>query len=210
MTSWAAIALGLAALAAVVDWWSVATDRRRVEYVAKPAVLIALIAAACTLEPASDVVRWWFVAGLAFGLIGDVLLMLDRFIPGAAAFLIGHVAYAAGLLTVPLQPGWLLAGTVLLIAILGVAGGRIVGAASEKSSTLGAIVGAYLIALGAVLVLGVGTAVPAAIAGVVLFSLSDALLAWGRFVGPAPGGRTLVHVTYHCAQGLLVVALLTL
>ncbi len=42
------------------------------------------------------------------------------------------------------------------------------------------------------------------------FAASDALLAWGRFVGPAPGGRVAVHVTYHVAQALLVLALPTL
>lgn len=210
MTDASWVLFAVAAVAAAFDWWSVATDRRRVEYAAKPAVLVALIGAALVLDPAHQAVRWWFVVGLVFGLAGDVLLMLDKFIPGAAAFLLGHIAYVVGFLLVPLQPLWLGAGLLLLVVGVIVVGRRILVAASQRSRVLGGVVVAYLAALAAVLVLGIGTALPIAAAGALLFATSDALLAWGRFVGPAPGGRTLVHITYHCAQALLVLALLHL
>lgn len=210
LTGSALVCLLLALVAALVDWWSVARSRQSVEYVAKPAVLVLLIAAATTMTPADSTVRWVFVVGLTFGLIGDVFLMLDQFIPGAAAFLLGHFAYIVGFLLVPLQAIWIVVGLVLFVLLAVIVGRPVVVGAGSRSSVLAAIVIAYLLALGAVLVLGLGSAVPAAMAGVVLFSLSDALLAYGRFVGPAPGGRVLVHATYHVAQALLVVALTVL
>lgn len=210
MTPGAWVAVVLAAVAAVTDWWAVGTDRRRVEYVAKPAVLIALVAAALLLEPADPAVRAAVVVGLIFGLAGDVLLMLDRFVPGAAAFLAGHVAYIVALLLVPLYPGMLAVGALLLAGLLALVARPVLAGAARRSRVLGGIVAVYLVALGAVLVLGVGTAVPAAVVGVTSFAVSDALLAYGRFVAPAPGGRVAVHVTYHVGQALLALALLEL
>jgi uncharacterized membrane protein YhhN len=200
----------LAAVVAAVDWWSVGSDRRRVEYAAKPGVLVLLTGAALVLTPADPAIRVAFVIALLFGLTGDVLLMVDRFIPGAAAFLLGHVAYIVGFLMAVLHASWLAVGATLFLGLVLTVGRTIISAARSRSATLGIVVVAYLAALGAVLILGMGTAVPAAMAGVVLFSASDALLSYGRFVGPAPGGRVLVHVTYHLAQALLVGSLVAL
>ncbi len=42
-----------------------------------------------------------------------------------------------------------------------------------------------------------------------LFFVSDAAIAWNRFVGPHPGGRIFEMVTYHLAQYGLSIGLLT-
>jgi uncharacterized membrane protein YhhN len=57
-----------------------------------------------------------------------------------------------------------------------------------------------------VLALNVGS-LPAGL-GAVLFLASDTLLAWNRFLRPIPTGPLWVHITYHAAQGLLVLSLL--
>ena len=202
--------LVVAAICAVTDWWAVAGDRRKVEYLAKPAVLVALIGGAIAITPADPTIRVLFVVGLCFGLLGDVALMLGHFIPGAAAFLLGHIAYIAGFSMAALHVNWMMFGGLLFAAVAVVVGIPVVAAARKKSRVLGLVVMAYMVALGGVLILGIGTAVPVAVAGVVLFSASDALLSYGKFVGPTPGGRVLVHVTYHGAQALLVGSLLTL
>ena len=95
--------MAVAGVIALLDWWAVGTDRRGIERWAKPGVMVFLIAAAALIPAESDWIRWWIVIGLAFGLIGDVLLFQDRFIPGAAAFLVGHVAYIVAL--VPIEHG---------------------------------------------------------------------------------------------------------
>ena len=56
-------------------------------------------------------------------------------------------------------------------------------------------------------VLAANVGVPAAAAGAALFVVSDAVLALNRFVRPIPRGDVAVHVTYHLAQGLLVLSL---
>lgn len=210
LTTGALVALLVAAIAAAVDWWSVARERKEVEYVAKPAVLVALIAAASLLVPADGAIRTVMVIGLTLGLIGDVLLMFDMFIYGAVAFLLGHVAYVVAFLMAGMNVVALVVGAVLLALLLFICAGPIVRGAAERSPSMRPVVLVYLVALGAVLVLGSGTAVAATAAGVALFAVSDALLAYGRFVGPAPGGRVLVHVTYHLGQALLVISLLRL
>lgn len=210
MTVAAWVALAVAGVAALTDWWSVAKDRRDIEVIAKPAVLVALIAAATALTPADPAVRTAMVVGLTLGLIGDVMLFFDQFLAGAAAFLVGHLAYLVAFLLVPQQLPFLIGGAVLLGVLVGTVVGPIVAGARERSKLLGGVVICYLIVLGAVLVFGLGTANPWVAAGVVLFTVSDTLLAYGRFAGPAPGGRVAVHITYHVAQALLVVSLLTL
>jgi uncharacterized membrane protein YhhN len=100
----------VAGVAAAVDWVAVATSDTRLVYAAKPAVLAALTAAAVVI-PADQIDlndrRWWFVAALVCCLVGDVLLMLpkDLFIPGLAAFLVGHVLFIVGLTQPPSPPG---------------------------------------------------------------------------------------------------------
>lgn len=208
-----ALLMACAALAALLDWWSLWRDSRRVEYAAKPAVLVFLIAAAATIPGAPDDVRWWIVAGLVCGLVGDIALMLGRFIPGAAAFLVGHLLYIAGLSHVEHPLPAVLLGLVIVLAAFVGPGRCILRSAYARSRTLGIIVTAYQVALGAVVVLGVGSWSTLLGLGVLLFLASDLLLAWGRFVGTAPrlpishGDRVLVHVTYHLAQALIVLSL---
>ncbi len=210
MTGAAWLAILVAVVAAPVDWWAVARERLETEYVAKPLVLVALIAAAAALTPGDAAVRTAVVVGLTLGLIGDVLLMLDRFIPGAAAFLLGHLAYLVAFLLVPQKGPFLFAGAIIIGILLGLVARPVVAGARRRSTTLTVVIVAYLIVLGAVVVFGFGTGNPWLMAGVLLFAVSDALLAYGRFVGSAPGGRVAVHVTYHLAQLLIVLSLPTL
>src|SRR5207248_1371173 len=115
----------LAALFAVGNWYAILRQTRRgkrqrraavggdrsgatlgadrvIEYVCKPAVMVALIGAALTIDPVNDAMRAWFVVALVFSLAGDVFLMLpeDRselfFVAGLGSFLIAHIAYVGG------------------------------------------------------------------------------------------------------------------
>lgn len=210
MTGLSWVLLGLVAVSAIGDWVAVGRANERAEHLFKPLTLMLLIAAAVSLNPADGTVRWLFVAALCCGLLGDVLLMLDRFVPGAAAFLVGHVFYIAGFLQVPLNPWTALAALVPVAALILTAGRRIAAGAAQRSSLLGRIVLAYQLVLCAVFVLAVGSGNPWAIAGAGLFAASDTMLGWNRFVSGFPGARVLIHVTYHLAQALLVLSLLTL
>lgn len=208
MTTLAWAALVVAAVAAVTDWVAVGRDDRRLEHLAKPAVLVAVVVLALAVEPLDPALRWPVVVGLLCGLAGDVLLMLDRFVPGALAFAAGHVAYLVGFVPLPHPLPWLAGSLVLGALLLVAAAPKVVRGAAGRSRVLGAVVGGYTVLLVAVLVAGAGAGVPVLAAGVVLFVVSDLANGWRRFVGPTPGGRVLVHATYHLGQALIALSLL--
>lgn len=202
--------MAIAGVIAVLDWWAVGTDRRDIERWAKPAVMVFLMGAAVLIPAESDWIRWWIVVGLAFGLVGDVLLFQDRFIPGAAAFLVGHLAYVAALVPIEHPLPAVIFGVVIVVAFAVSLGRCIVRGAWNQSRLLGGIVVAYMITIGAVVVLAVGSWSTVVGVAALLFMSSDTLLAWARFVGSAPGGRVAVMVTYQLAQAGFVLAIPTL
>jgi len=209
MTNTAALLLGLAALAATVDWWSVATDRLGVEFLAKPAVIICLIGVALAIEidpgGATNVQRGIIIAALGASLVGDVVLMTPdaRFEAGLGAFLLAHLLYI-GALASDFDVGPALVAGGLIVALgFGVVP-QLLAAVRPHGQLITAAVAAYIVVVSAMGVVAAGTALLITGIGGALFVVSDALLGWGRFVGPAPGGRVLVHVTYHFGQVGLV------
>jgi uncharacterized membrane protein YhhN len=206
--SWAFLVL--TAAFAVADWYAVANEQRMLEYVAKPATMVALAGVALTLDPVDPAARGWFVVAIAFSLLGDVLLMVPRnlFVGGLAAFLVGHVAYVIGLLTVGVTAVGLALGAVLVTAAVTTIGLRIVRSVRESDEAdLAAPVLAYIVVISLMVACAVGTGEPLAIAGSVLFYASDALIAWNRFIEPYPWGRVAIMVTYHLGQVGLVLSL---
>lgn len=210
MTVQAAALLAVTAVAAVVDWWAVARDRRPVEYVFKPLTLVALTATALALDPADPAVRAWFVVALVLSLGGDVLLMLPRdlFVPGLAAFLLAHVAYVVGLALAGVTPGAVVVGLAVVGLALVAVGMPLLRGARRAEAALVPPVLAYMLVISAMLATAVGTGRVLAIAGAGLFYLSDALIGWGRFVTAHDRGRLAVMVTYHVGQALLVLSLI--
>jgi len=65
----------------------------------------------------------------------------------------------------------------------------------------------YLAVLSAMVVVAWGTLVPLAMAGALLFFVSDAVLAGNEFVRQHRFASVVVMVTYHLAQLLLVLSL---
>ncbi len=202
--------LAVTVAVALVDWVAVATSNRRLEYVFKPLTMVALIAAAVALpDPASSGARWWIVAGLVCSLAGDVFLMLDDlFVPGLASFLVGHLCYIVALaLLGPSMPALAL-GVVVVVLAAGVVGRIIVRGAGQHDRALTLPVTAYITAISVMVATAIGTAIPFAIAGALLFYLSDACIGWSRFVKEFPQSRMAIITTYHLGQIGLVLALL--
>jgi len=199
-------ALILAGIFALCDWFAVATSRRWLEYVGKPGVMAALIAAALVLDPVSDSQRVWFVVALGLCLAGDVLLMLpqDLFLPGLVAFLAGHLAYLGGFLARGVTPGALAIGLAVVALADYQLGRPIVGFVRRRRPELLVAVVAYIAVISAMVVGAVGTGVWLAIVGAGLFFASDGVLAWDRFGQAMPRGQLVVHVLYHLGQAALV------
>ena len=210
MTTAVVALLVLAAIVAAADWWAVASGRRPVEYACKPLVLVLLIAVAVTLHPAISGRREWFLAALAFSLAGDVLLMLpyDLFVAGLASFLAGHVCYIAGL-TRHGGSGSAVALVALVVAVgATVPASRILPAVKRRSPALLAPVAAYMVVISAMVATAAATGVVLAACGAILFWVSDASIAWDRFVRPWSWARTWIMVTYHVGQAALVLSLI--
>jgi uncharacterized membrane protein YhhN len=208
-TAWGFVAV--AGVLAAGDWIVVSPGvaAKRVEYVAKPATMVALIGAAIALEPEHDAQRAFFVAGLLLSLAGDVFLMLpsDAFVGGLASFLLAHLSYIVGF-AVAGQTAWAALGGAIVLVAGATIGSRIV--RSVRSGEHRALVGpvaAYMTVISAMVVLAIGSGEPLAAAGALLFYCSDALIAWDRFVAAKRWARPAIMATYHLAQGALVISL---
>ena len=210
MTGPAFLLLALALAAAFFDWVAVHEERKALEYVCKPLTLVLLIGCALALDPADDAVRAWFVAALVLSLAGDVFLMLpqDLFVFGLASFLLGHVAYIVGMHVDGVDGPRFLVGIVIVMAVLAVIGTRILRAvrAGPEPALAGPVV-AYMFVISAMVASAIGVGHPMGTIGASLFFVSDALIAWNRFVAETRHGRVAIMVTYHLAQVGLVLSL---
>ena len=210
MTAVAMTALGVAALAAVTNWVAVARGDRRLEYLAKPLTMLALIVVAVTVEPTNADRRAWFVAAAVFSLAGDVFLMLprDRFIGGLVSFLIAHVCYVVGMLALPASPVRALLGVVLVAAAVATIGVRVLRAvrAGPRAVLFGPVLG-YLVVISAMVVAAFATGPVLAVAGALTFYASDSILAEQRFVTTHAWAPVAVMVTYHVGQAALILSL---
>ncbi|PIE31939.1 MAG: hypothetical protein CSA55_04470 [Ilumatobacter coccineus] len=208
------IVLGVAAVAAIIDWWAVAREQLTIERWAKPATMALLVAVAATYGEVTSDIRSWLVVGAIFGLIGDIALLNDgetAFMTGLGAFLIGHLAYVMAALETGWSARWAIGGAVVMIAIMGVAFvPRILpGSVHHGGPILAAAVVAYAAVIGAMVITVSATAIGIAALGAILFALSDSVLGYQRFVGPLWGGRLSVMIPYHLGQALLIVGLVT-
>jgi uncharacterized membrane protein YhhN len=215
VTSGTQAALVVAGLLAALDWAAILGRNVRVERIAKPAVMACLIVAVLLDDPGASPARWLLVAALAASGVGDWLLLPSgRFTPGLVAFLVAHLAYLAIFIQEPLSSGGLALGLLAAAVVMVMVGRVILAGAARTDERLPVAI--YLVVISAMAVAATGSgSVPAAV-GAWLFVASDAMLGWDRFVGtPAVTAdadarrRVLVMVTYHAAQVVLTIAILT-
>jgi uncharacterized membrane protein YhhN len=202
-----------AAAVALLDW--VAADRRlfRLEYIFKPLTLALLIVAAVVADLGAA--HPWIVAGLAFGLLGDIGLMLSKngepdppFLAGLGAFLAGHVCYLVGFTRHGMRALDLLAGLLVVVGVAGLTLPRVLrGAKQAAGREFAVVVAAYAGVLSVMTMFAVGTSAIATAVGGVLFLASDTLIARDRFVRTVWHGPLLIIATYHAAQFLIVLGL---
>lgn len=206
MTTVSLVGLAAAAILAVGNWIAVATRKKPLEYVCKPATMLALIVFALSLEARSGAQRWAIVAGLVFSLAGDIFLMLptDRFIAGVGAFFCAHLAYIVAFRLTDTSPGALLIGAASVAIFALVVGRRILLGVRDTASELVTPVSAYIAVISVMVASAVATRNVYAIAGALLFMGSDTLIAWNRFVQPLKRAPVAIMVTYHAGQVLIV------
>ncbi|MHB8807909.1 MAG: lysoplasmalogenase [Anaerolineaceae bacterium] len=204
---------------AVLDWYAIWTENEKLNWFTKPATMVALLLWLGWSGGFTGKLLWFGLA-LLFGLLGDIFLLLPRrfFIAGLVAFLIGHLAYVAGLWFNPVQlrlPHFIamvLIGIVLaLVAPIILKGMR----GKDYAKKLRIPVLIYMCIISLMVFFATSTlfrmdwgpaAAGLAVSGAMLFFCSDIMLAYREFVGAFPKARFWVRVTYHLAQIALISA----
>jgi len=207
------VVLIFAALEALAVW----KNSLRLEYIAKPAVMIALFFLLWTPTGLNGTLIW-FGLGILFSLAGDALLMISSdslFLAGLVAFLFAHVAYVIGFNTpLPNISAW----GFLLAVMIGIGGMRIIrriisplAAQGQAGLRIPIIVYGVVISimlLSAMLKLTdvswkAGAALLVSV-GAFLFYISDMILAWNKFITPIQNGRIYNILSYHLGQIALI------
>ncbi|MDO9453034.1 MAG: lysoplasmalogenase [Stagnimonas sp.] len=205
----AALASGLATIAG--DWRGV---RRRWFYLTKPLTTLLILALAAITLTHAPRYQAWVMAALGFCLLGDVALMFAgtrAFVLGLSSFLLGHVLFIAAFVTdLPLVPlalplvVWLLGG-VFLAGVLSYARWLLPRTGRLKPAVLMYLTVLTAMTLAALLRAAVSES-PAAnwvCAGAMLFAVSDAVLAYRKFVRAPWWGQPVTLLTYYLAIGLM-------
>ncbi len=173
--------------------------------VAKPLASAGFLLTAVAVGPFGSGYGRWLLAGLVLGAAGDVLLLWDRtFLPGLAAFLLGHVAYVIAFLVVGLAWTWVaLAGVGAGVLAIGVT--RWLGPHLPRA--LAGAVRAYVVVITLMVAVAFGAAGTGfdrrALAGVLSFFVSDLAVARDRFVAPGWANRLWGLPLYYAGQTLL-------
>lgn len=202
-----AAAWTLAASAFAADWVAVATDRRKLELVAKPAAM-PMLALAC-VEAGLPEKRWGapVLVGQAFGLGGDVLLLREdqrSFLAGLSSFLVGHLAYIEAFRRMGLRPtAWVVPGVVALVGCMWWSRQALPCLWREGGAGAAGPVAGYMGVIGAMSLAAWSTGNPLVGAGASLFVVSDTVIAVHSFVEPLDDPGLKIMVPYLLGQALI-------
>jgi uncharacterized membrane protein YhhN len=209
---------------------AVSKDVRKLEYVAKPAVMVCLFLWLYVITGLRGEAVW-FGAGILFSLVGDVLLMIspDRmFLFGLIAFLFTHILYIIGFKEIlqlffglqQLPVWWNILLLFILIAILGLIMRVTDSMRKNRQHALVNPVRVYGLVILLMSYSALSTlydpawktdAASLVSIGAILFCASDTILAWNKFVTPIKHGRLLNITMYHLGQiGLIAGVILNL
>ncbi|SMO70167.1 Uncharacterized membrane protein YhhN [Melghirimyces algeriensis] len=200
--------LTAAGVSAMVYLW-LALDQKRLtwKYILKPGTMLWVLALAVTgLAENPQPFGWLILVGLIFSVVGDVFLMLpsDRFIQGLIAFFVAHVCYV-GAFSVHMMnnPKW--DGVLPLLIVLAAFFFYLLlpGVKREGGRTLPIAVLSYILIISWMVWFAWSTGSLVILCGSLLFYISDAILAWNRFIHPLAWGEYGVMSTYFVAQILL-------
>jgi alkenylglycerophosphocholine/alkenylglycerophosphoethanolamine hydrolase len=196
---WLLAAVALAA--AAVFFFGLATDRPALRLATKaiPALTLGVWVATRRQDGLARLVT----AGLVLSGLGDLLLEKALFFQGLVAFLLAHVAYVLGFVTVTTRPALVRALPIaawcgLVLAGLGASLGDMAGPVTAYIAVVGTMMWRAAARVG-----HTGRPTRAewlGLAGALLFGLSDTLIAVDRFVAPLPEVRWPIMLLYWSGQ----------
>ena len=187
----------VAVAAAAFYLYALASDNALLGLLVKPIPVLALIAWLSTF-PATPY-RRWIMIGLAFSVLGDILLAIPRdlFVFGLTAFLCAHLAYLRGYYNLTQRPAYPSLALALLV------GASLFGLlASHGLGPLLIPVALYALAIGCMLWRALACGGLAAL-GACAFVFSDSLIGIDRFVSPFAAAKYLIILAYWLGQWLI-------
>jgi len=207
-----AIAVLTFASAAVAILSSYFVRKPIVFYITKPLTTTLILVPVLALMPDSGGAYIPLIAGgLAFALLGDILLMLpeERFVLGIASFAATHVLYLAAFIAAAGIA--LINPSAIALLIFATLMARFLWPGVRKSLQIPIL--AYVVLITVMTAQAIGAALESestglaiAAAGAVLFLASDSILAVDRFRMPFPAARALVLSTYWLGQWLIALS----
>jgi uncharacterized membrane protein YhhN len=195
-----AVAMGAALI-------GVEAKRRRLLVLAKPLCTLSLGAVA--YDGKLDLTMALVLGGLAFSLLGDVALLVESdaaFMVGLGLFLVAHLAYVGAFVYGGVGPLWtpivglaVFSGSAgwLVKQIWPRVGGGMRGAVLIYAATITAMAATAFATLAGT---WPAAAAGAAAFGALFFFLSDATLAWTRFVQPFRHAQLFTLILYWMGQ----------
>jgi uncharacterized membrane protein YhhN len=186
--------------------------RPKIFFITKPLTTVLILFPVLVLMPDAEGAYVTLIAGgLAFALLGDILLMMqeDRFVLGIGSFAATHALYLAAFISAAgialVNPSTI---PLLLFAVIMT---RFLWPGLRKSLQIPVLVYVVLITIMTTQAIGAavqqeGAGLAIAAAGAVLFLASDSMLAIDRFRVPFKAAQGLVLATYWLGQWLIALS----
>ena len=200
----------LIALTSLIYIFVIPSDPHLVKMLFKLIPMWLIIAYACLQIPAvKKRHHFLLLVGLFFCMLGDGLL--QWFVIGLTAFLIGHLFYMAGFLG-----NWRFSRLRFImiapLALFGFFMGRELIEALVRDGNESLIIPVlfYIVVISLMTWSAIMTGNVWAIIGSVLFTVSDAILSWNMFVSDIEYSGILIMTTYYAAQFCMASSLRTL
>jgi len=191
-------ALGLAGL--LFGEWK---DRPTWRAVSKPLASLGFIVAAIGFGAFESRYGRTVLSGLVLGAIGDVCLLGQAkkyFIAGLVSFLLGHVAYVAAFVSLPIAPLHAFVAAAAMVTVMAFIARWVFPHAPDMRIPIGI----YMLVIAAMCVVAIGAGAAGAPwmipVGAVMFTASDIAVVRDRFVAPGFVNRFWGLPLYYAAQ----------
>lgn len=147
------------------------------------------------------------VIGLFFCMLGDGLIAVS-FVAGLGAFLVGHLFYLTGFLKLSQMTKLRLAAIIPIGLYSLIIGSQLIASLynAEKDGLVIPVI-AYMLVISLMALSAILTGNRLAIAGSILFVISDSILSWNMFVSDIVYSDVLIMTTYYSAQFLIAKSL---
>lgn len=147
----------------------------------------------------SGATRILAITALIFSMAGDIILNLDNFVAGLAAFLVAQIMYSVLFIRAYNSLFHRYHLSLILLAYMTF----MVWLLLPRLGDMAIPVMAYLVVIGVMGFTSVMSSIKGLVAGALIFILSDSLIAMSQFVAVVPAGGWWVMITYYAAQFLI-------